>query len=179
MFQRTQPSIFAAHIFHAYLIRTHLENKSKLPFSNFGVMKHKRACDDLESICYYLPHISFTIEWTDTVAKQNSDYNLIDYRMSDDELTAFDKWVKDKSVDPTAQLIELAGMSYKISLTYVENSEAWCISLTGREDAKFNSKTTLTTWADDPVEGIYMAAFKATQIFKGGKWQTKTQSKRG
>jgi len=113
------------------------------------------------------------------MASKNNEFNLIDYRLTDSELEAFDTWVEAQAIDPTELLTSLAASSYKVSLTYVEKSEAWCCSVTGKEDAKFNAKTTLTTWADMPMESLYMAAFKVLIVFKGGKWVTKNQSRRG
>jgi Leu/Phe-tRNA-protein transferase len=53
------------------------------------------------------------------------------------------------------------------------------VSITGKEDAKFNSKSTLTTWGDDPIEALYLAIFKAGVVFSWGIWKTKNQSRRG
>ena len=73
----------------------------------------------------------------------------------------------------------IAEKDYKVSLTFVENSNAWCVTVTGKEDAKFNSKSSLTTWSEDPLEGLVMAFFKVTVIFEGGVWKTRTESRRG
>jgi hypothetical protein len=113
------------------------------------------------------------------MAKTSNEFNLIDYRLSDEQLAEFDAWIAKQAADPTTVLTELATLSYKISLTYVENSEAWCASITGKPDAKFNSATTLTSWADEPLEALYMGAFKVFVVFNRGKWATKAQSRRG
>lgn len=150
----------------------------------------KRWCDyhvntalqrasSLETLCYYLPTLRFTINFEDKMAKQFSDFNLIDYRLSDAELDQFEEWLTKKAPSATDSLVYLAEKSYKVSLTYVENSQAWCVTVTGKEDAKFNAKSSLTTWGDEPMETLYMAVFKVAEIFGGGVWKTKTQSKRG
>ena len=113
------------------------------------------------------------------MAKLNSDFTLIDYRMNDEELEAFDSWLDREKPSFDEIMAELASHNYSAKLTFVENSEAWCISITGQKDAKFNSSATLTTWADTPSEGLAMAMYKVSEIFSWGKWKTKTQSRRG
>jgi hypothetical protein len=107
------------------------------------------------------------------------DFNLIDYRLNDAELDAFDEWVNANKLTIPQIISEFASKSYKVSFTYVESSQAWCISITGQKDAKFNSGATLTTWGDDSMETLFMAYFKVSQVFEFGVWKTKTQSRRG
>lgn len=159
----------------ANAIRGHLGRK----WHAEATMRHLRCCQDLENLAWYLPHISFCIDMDAKMARQNADFSLIDYRLSDDELVAFDTWLAKQAADPTAILTELAAKSYKVSITFVESSDAWCVTITGKEDAKFNSKCSLTSWADEPLEALYMGAFKVLSIFDGGKWKTKQQSRRG
>lgn len=142
-------------------------------------MSHLRQCQDMADLIYYIPQVSFTIDWEKLMATKNDNFNLIDYRLSDQELSEFEAWFEEKAPNPTECLMTLAEKSIKVSLTYVENSQAWCVSLTGQKDAKFNSGSTLTTWADEPLEGLYMAYYKALYVFNGGVWKTKTQSRRG
>jgi hypothetical protein len=134
---------------------------------------------DLEALVFYIPHVSFCIEWTDIMAKKTSNFNLIDYRLSDAELDAFEQWIKKSPPSFAASMAEFAAMNYKVSLTYVENSESWCVSVTGRDDAKFNEGVTITTWADDVEEGILMAYYKVCVVFSKGKWIGKPKSNRG
>lgn len=127
------------------------------------------------------PHITFCVDWDSLMAKQNNrpSFNLIDYRLNDAELDAYEKSIE-KSIPTLTQLLsDFAEKDYKISMSFVENSQAWCISITGKEDAKFNSSSTLTTWSDDPMDGLAMAHFKVFVVFNGGVWKTKEQSRRG
>jgi len=107
------------------------------------------------------------------------DFNLIDYRLSDAEMELFDAFAATTKLTITQVLSEFANMGYKVSFTWVTSSEAWCISVTGQKDAKFNSGATLTTWSDDSMEGAFMAYFKVVKVFGKGIWKTKTQSRRG
>lgn len=133
----------------------------------------------LETLVFYIPQLSFCIDHEALMAKSNNDFNLIDYRLSDQELEAFDAWSAREKPSFDECLAELASHDYSCKFTFVENSEAWCISVTGQKDAKFNASTTLTTWADTPTEGLLMAVYKVAEVFDWGKWKTKTQSRRG
>jgi len=101
-----------------------------------------RRAEDRQMLVYYLFSLRFTFDMEALMAARNNDFNLIEYRLTDEELTEFDAWVAKQAGDPTEVLTAFAAQNYKISLTYVEKSEAWCVSITGKEDAKFNSKAT-------------------------------------
>jgi len=138
-----------------------------------------RQADDLSALVFFIPTLSFCIDWSTSRMAQKPDFNLIEYRLTDVELEAFDAWLQRETPSPSEVLVEFAQKSYKVSFTFVENSQAWCVSITGQKDAKFNSGATLTTWADEPLEGLYMAFYKVHEIFEFGVWKTKVQSRRG
>lgn len=145
------------------------------------IMRAMRQNTDYELLNHLQPKITFCVDWDALMAtnKNKPDFNLIDYRLSDEELDGYEKaLLKDK---PTLNsvLASLAEKDYKVSFSFVENSEAWCVSVTGKPDAKFNASSTLTTWSDDPLDGLAMAAYKVFVVFGGGVWKTKTQSRRG
>lgn len=142
-------------------------------------MKIMEAARDLESLVFYIPQLSFCIDLEAKFRMAKPDFNLIDYRLSDPELDAFDAWTNEQKLTIPQILASFAEKAYKVSFTYVSNSQAWCVSVTGQKDAKFNSGATLTTWGDDSLETLYMAYFKVSQVFEFGVWKTKTQSRRG
>lgn len=113
------------------------------------------------------------------MAKKSPDFNLIDYRLSDKEMEDFDTWLNKEAPNPTEVLNSLAALNYKVSFTFVESSNAWCVSITGKEGAKFNEKATLTSWSDDSLDALYVGAFKVFVVFANGIWKTKVQSRRG
>jgi len=173
------PTLLTEHMTDAKRIENGLRGKYGKRMSNALINKAFLSALDREKLVWYLPHISFCVDWDKLMAQRNDGFNLIEYRLNDSELEAFDAWLNKQSENPTAVLISLATLGYKVSLTYVENSQAWCASITGKDEAKFNQKTTLTSWGDEPLEALYMGAFKVTEVFKGGKWQTRTQTRRG
>jgi hypothetical protein len=144
-----------------------------------NVMQIMKKSQDLSLLVFYIPELSFTIDMEQRFRMAKPDFNLIDYRLSDQELDQFDKWADENKLTIPQILSNFAEKAYKISFTYVISSQAWCISVTGQKDAKFNSGATLTTWGDESLESLYMAYFKVFVVFEGGIWKTKTQSRRG
>lgn len=138
-----------------------------------------RKAQDLEALVWFIPTLRFCIDLEALFRMAKPDFNLIDYRMSDNELEAFDVWSKGKVPSLPALMAEFAVLGYKVSFTHVSSSQSWCISVTGTKDAKFNSGATLTTWSEDCEEAFYMAWFKVSEIFQKGVWKTKTQARRG
>lgn len=169
-------SILAIHL---QLIQKSLKLSRNDRIAAYICNRALRQAKDLQALVFFIPHVTFCVDWDSLMAKNKPDFNLIDYRLSDQELEQFESWVASQKPTPIACLSDFAEKEYKISLSFVENSEAWCISITGKPDAKFNSASTLTTWSDDPFEGIVMAHFKVFTVFSGGVWKTKTQNRRG
>lgn len=136
---------------------------------------------DYEALNFLQPQITFCIDWSSLMAKNSNQpsFNLIDYRLSDSELESYEQWVTKTKPSFGTVLADFAEKDYKVSFSFVEQSTSWCCSITGKEDAKFNSKSTLTTWSDDPMDALAMAHFKVFQVFEGGVWKTKEQSRRG
>jgi len=159
---------------HYYLLQKPTTHEISLATRRTLVM-----ANDLAYLLYYLPALSHTIDYEDLMAKNNNNFNLLDYRLSEAELGAYEAWLtKTKPTMPQC-LSELAAMDIKISLTFVENSESWCVSITGKEGNKFNEKVTMTNWSDDVEDALYMACYKAVVVFERGKWIGKAKNNRG
>lgn len=153
-----------------------------LPFRTTNALQVKhlmQQAEDLRLLVQYIPEVSFCINWESLMAKKSPDFNLIDYRLSDKEMEDFDTWLNKEAPNPTEVLNSLAALNYKVSFTFVESSNAWCVSITGKEGAKFNEKATLTSWSDDSLDALYVGAFKVFVVFANGIWKTKVQSRRG
>lgn len=127
----------------------------------------------------YFPEIHWRIDAEDYMAKQQNNFNLIDYRLTDTEVESFEAWLERDKITLVQALNYCAEKSIKVSFTFSEDKSNWCISLTGREDNRFNSGCTLTTWSDDPLDAFFMGIYKASVVFADGKWQTRKSSQRG
>lgn len=134
---------------------------------------------DRQSLDKWHPELHTRVDMEDYMAKHNNDFNLIEYRLTDEELEAFESWVEREKISTVSALNYCGEKDIKVSLTFTENRMAWCVSLTGREGNRFNSATTLTSWSEDAIEALLMGVFKASIIFQDGKWQTRKSSSRG
>jgi hypothetical protein len=162
------------------MILDHLLRKKNATFVESCVINARIArARDMQFLCHYAPEIYFTMDMEKYMSDNFKDFNLIDYRLSDDQLDDFDLWVKDNSPKFGECLLDLAANSYKVSFTFVEKNASWCVSITGQKSARVNTASTLTTWSEDPIEAFEMGFYKVALIFKWGAWKTKQQSRRG
>ena len=127
----------------------------------------------------WLPNYRHYVDYEDYMAKNANTFNLIEYRLSGEELEAYDAWVAREKLTPSQCLNYCAEKNYKVSLSFSEHNTSWCASLTGKKDARFNAETTLTNWSDDWIDALTMAVYKASVIFEDGVWKTRIQSTRG
>jgi len=162
-----------------YLIPTVYSNNSKNTAKKQFIDTCLTIYNERQSLDSYNPRIRVIIDHEDFMKKNNTGFNLIEYRLSDLELEQYEAWVKQEKITPVTALNYCASKDIKVSMTFATNNESWCVSLTGREDNRMNSGATLTSWSDEPLDGLYMAIFKATVIFGDGKWLTRKSSNRG
>jgi hypothetical protein len=127
----------------------------------------------------YFPEIHWRLDYEDFMAKGYDKTNLIEYRLTDEELERLDTWTNETKMTPLMALNYCAEKNIKARFTFSENQASWCVSLTGGEENKRNSGMTLTSWSDDPFDALFMAVFKASVIFDDGKWVTRKSSQRG
>ena len=113
------------------------------------------------------------------MAKARNDFNLIEYRLSPEEIEAYESWLSREKLTIVQCLNYCAEKNYKVSLSFSEHNSSWCASLYGKPDARFNKETTLTSWSDDPLDALTMGVYKASVIFDDGVWKTRMQSNRG
>jgi hypothetical protein len=132
-----------------------------------------------QALDLFYPEIHIRKNMEDFVAKNKGDWNLIEYRLERDELSAYENWLKETKMTPLHALNYCASKEVKVSLSYSTDNENWCASLTGKPDNKHNTGSTLTTWSDDCFDALLMGVFKASVIFTDGKWVTRKSSNRG
>lgn len=127
----------------------------------------------------YYPEIHWRVDMENFMAKQQDNWNLIEYRLEDAEIEAFEAWQAREKVSTVSALNYCAEKGIKVSFTFSEKNSNWCVSLTGTKDNRFNSGSTLTNWSDEPIEAFMMGIYKASIVFNDGVWKTRKSSMRG
>jgi hypothetical protein len=100
------------------------------------------------------------------------------FTLTEDDARKFADWVQASSMQPLDALQEVIGQGYKVSVTWVMDSSAFCLSIIGTEDTKPNKNSIMTTWSDDLVEVMLLAAYKHLVLCDSGPWPTKENTRR-
>lgn len=168
------------------LLNTILENtatiaQTKYPdtYRKTTLTRHIALYMDRQSLMAFYPEIHWRIDAEDYMRKQTNDFNLIEYRLNDSELEAFEAWLAREKLSVVQGLNYCAEKLIKSSFTYSEKNNNWCVSLTGQATNRFNASATLTNWSDDPLDAFFMGLFKAIVVFEDGAWKTRKSSQRG
>jgi len=90
----------------------------------------------------------------------------------------FTEWAQSNSVTPVEAANALLGRGYKISISWVVNSNAFCVSLIGTPTSKTNDGVIMTSWSDDLEEAILIAAYKHLEMCGDGAWPTRDDTQR-
>lgn len=91
-------------------------------------------------------------------------------RLTSDDEKRFTDWIKAESVDALDCLKRLTGDGFKVTMTYVFDQNAWCVSLVGTETTKKHKDVVMTSWSDDLGEAIAIGAYKHYIVCDGGEW---------
>ena len=106
----------------------------------------------------------------------NSTFSTL--RMSNQDEQQFTEFISSEKRTPVEWLQTLLGDGYKVSVSYVFDQNAFCLSVIGTDNTKQNKGVVMTTWSDDLEEVITMAAFKHFGMCQGGEWPTQANENR-
>lgn len=89
-----------------------------------------------------------------------------------------EKWVTKEKVTAFTTLMNLLGDGFKISCSWVVDSNAFCFSIIGTDTTRQNKNMVMTTWSDDFEEVILLAGYKHYVKCGGGSWPTADSGQR-
>lgn len=165
------------NLFHIVVSR--IQRGWKLSYEGQAANRAMAYYMERQALKQYYPAIHWRIDARDFMAKDTSNWNLIEYRLEDAELEAFEAWQAREKITFVQGLNYCAEKMIKVSFTFSEKDGSWCVSLTGQKDNRFNSGATLTNWSDESIDAFMMGIYKASVIFQDGKWTTRKSSRRG
>lgn len=79
-------------------------------------------------------------------------------------------WAEKNKVNPLDSAIELGLEGYKLSFTWIDEQQSWCVSLIGTETTKPNQDKIMTSWSNDLGEAIVISAYKHAVLCDRGAW---------
>lgn len=104
------------------------------------------------------------------MAKADFNWNLINVRLDETHTADLANFVKSLDGDATEALRIMLEDGYKVSVSYIEKNEAFCVTISGREGMKYNSNSSMSSFSDDLQEAIFMTAFKHGILFSRKQW---------
>lgn len=91
-------------------------------------------------------------------------------KLTRDQERDFQQWVTKNEITALSCLEQLTAVGFKISCSWVVDSNAFCFSIIGTDATKQHRNMVMTTWSDDLEEVICMGAYKHFVICDGEAW---------
>lgn len=108
-----------------------------------------------------------------------SQWEMINYQLSEDELKAFDKWFGGVIDDVDEICANVMVEGYKIGVSYHADSGSFIGTITGKDlDDCVNRKKSMSSWHPTFHGAMLMALFKHIEVFQGGEWVAAEQTPR-
>lgn len=98
--------------------------------------------------------------------------------LSRDDEKKFTDWVTKERPTPEGVMSNLLADGFKVSVSWVTDSNAFCFSVIGTENTKQHRNMVMTTWSDDLAEVILLAAYKHYLVCGGGEWPSTNSGER-
>lgn len=105
------------------------------------------------------------------MARSDFNWELVNVRLDETHTAALAEFVKALDGNATAALRLMIEDGYKVSVTYIEKNEAFCVTVSGASDGKRNASKSMSSFSDDLQEAIFMTAFKQQILFERGNWK--------
>lgn len=100
-----------------------------------------------------------------------TDWEMVNYNLSDAELKVFDKWFENHVDDLDEITAGIISEGYKLSVSYHVDNRAFICTITGKDlDDCLNPRRSMSSWDGTLIGALMMALFKHTEVFSGGEW---------
>lgn len=109
-----------------------------------------------------------------TMGKGSTDFEFITLEMTDDEITAYDKWAAKFQEDVTTVLTSVLIDDLKLSIALTD--DVYYATLVGIRDGKYDKKG-LSAHSEALYDAILLVIYKHVEIL-GGQWKSR-KTKRG
>lgn len=107
---------------------------------------------------------------------QNSTFSTL--RLSKEDEKKFTSWVTSEKPTTERLISTLLADGFKVSISWVTDSNAFCFSLIGTDNTKQNRGMVMTSWSDEFDEVVQIAAYKHYMVCGGGEWPSEGEGQR-
>lgn len=120
----------------------------------------------------------FVHEGRDTMAARFAQSVFATLTVSRDDEKQFTAWVSKEKPTTEGIMSHLLGEGFKISISWVVDNNAFCLSIIGTDNTRQHKNMVMTTWSDDLAEVILLAGYKHFVICGGGEWPSSGTTER-
>lgn len=86
------------------------------------------------------------------------------------------EWADKETITPLDCATELGLAGYKLSFTWVDDQQSWCVSLIGTETSKPNQDKIMTSWSNDLGEAVIIGYYKHVVMCDSGSWPVRADN---
>lgn len=122
----------------------------------FGGNAHNVEFYDLPESSYMKPQF------------QSRDFASLSLNKNDEK--KFADWLKTANLSAVQIAEDFLARGYKVSVTWVTNNNAFCLSVIGTEACRNNKNSIMTSWSDQLEETFFIAAYKHLVLCNDGEW---------
>jgi len=105
-----------------------------------------------------------------------ANWTMINARIPESESKKLESYLKQYKGGMDDYVREIVGRGYKMSITWVDKANAFCVAVSGQKDHHINPKRTITSWSDDYIEAAGMCLYKINVTFQDGIWEDTQRS---
>lgn len=148
-----------------------LDWRSNLARKITSVMYHITSADQTIFIFQITPSEVFAMARFNTAT-------FASLRLDKSDERKFQSWVTAENIQPLVMLNEFFSAGFKVSISWVADQTAFCMSIIGTDSTRKHQGMVMTTWSDDLEEVILLSGYKHFVVCEGGEWPTQDNTQR-
>lgn len=106
----------------------------------------------------------------DIMASKGFDWTFVNIKLVEKDKSKVSKFLERYPDDIVEIIDDITELGYKVSVSWVDSSNSYCVSVSGNENTPQNNKCTITSWSGVLQEAIAIAGYKVLDLLDGEKW---------
>lgn len=98
-------------------------------------------------------------------------WEFVEIKLDKEDKKPLAEYMKELNDDPVEMLTAISALGYKVSVSWVDKQNSFVVSVSGRKDTKYNNGLSVSSWSDNLIEAIGMAAYKVIKLTDSGDWK--------
>ena len=99
------------------------------------------------------------------------DWNMVNVRLDKSDKPKLAKFAEGYKGDAVSAAMDVLELGYAIKMRWSEEHQSHIVSVTGDKEHPHNPSSTMTSWARDVNEALFMCAYKVLVMFNSQDWE--------